>query len=138
MPRSPSVKCSQIKLKTTRPKSPILSIGHEKSYSLLSVRDDLDCPQLLAHHDSHGLLLLSIAYLFICVFKVVEELISMTQDLYIRFVVPIAALYSLSLWFSSLFYLDAQGHRSSRSTPSALSSKRTLSTFKSDHNSRIA
>ncbi|KAG2713261.1 hypothetical protein I3843_04G160000 [Carya illinoinensis] len=47
----------------------------------------------------------SIAYLLVRVFKVVEEPASMTRDLYIRSVVPIGALYSLSLWFSNSAYI---------------------------------
>ncbi|XP_057509736.1 probable sugar phosphate/phosphate translocator At5g25400 [Actinidia eriantha] len=46
----------------------------------------------------------SIAYLLVRVFKVVEP-ISMSRDLYLRSVVPIGALYSLSLWFSNSAYI---------------------------------
>ncbi|KAH7854120.1 hypothetical protein Vadar_010331 [Vaccinium darrowii] len=46
----------------------------------------------------------SIAYLLVSVFKVVEP-VSMSRDLYLRSVVPIGALYSLSLWFSNSAYI---------------------------------
>ncbi|GFY99754.1 nucleotide-sugar transporter family protein [Actinidia rufa] len=46
----------------------------------------------------------SIAYLLVRVFKVVEP-VSMSRDLYLRSVVPIGALYSLSLWFSNSAYI---------------------------------
>ncbi|XP_047308614.1 probable sugar phosphate/phosphate translocator At5g25400 [Impatiens glandulifera] len=46
----------------------------------------------------------SIAYLLVRVFKMVEP-VSMSRDLYIRSVVPIGALYSLSLWFSNSAYI---------------------------------
>lgn len=46
----------------------------------------------------------SIAYLLVRVFRVVEP-VSMSRDLYLRSVVPIGALYSLSLWFSNSAYI---------------------------------
>lgn len=46
----------------------------------------------------------SIAYLLVRVFKMVEP-VSMSRDLYLRSVVPIGALYSLSLWFSNSAYI---------------------------------
>ncbi|CAL5360780.1 unnamed protein product [Camellia sinensis] len=46
----------------------------------------------------------SLAFLLIRVFKVVEP-VSMSSDLYLRSVVPIGALYSLSLWFSNSAYI---------------------------------
>lgn len=46
----------------------------------------------------------SLAFLLIRVFKVVEP-VSMSRDLYLRSVVPIGALYSLSLWFSNSAYI---------------------------------
>ncbi|XAR66905.1 hypothetical protein NMG60_11013281 [Bertholletia excelsa] len=46
----------------------------------------------------------SLAYLLVSVLKVVEP-VSMSRDLYLRSVVPIGALYSLSLWFSNSAYI---------------------------------
>ncbi|KAE8676091.1 putative sugar phosphate/phosphate translocator [Hibiscus syriacus] len=46
----------------------------------------------------------SLAFLLIKVFKVVEP-VSMSKDLYISSVVPIGALYSLSLWLSNSAYI---------------------------------
>ncbi|OWM65910.1 probable sugar phosphate/phosphate translocator At2g25520 [Punica granatum] len=46
----------------------------------------------------------SLAYLLINVFKVVEP-VSMSRELYLKSVVPIGALYSLSLWFSNSAYI---------------------------------
>ncbi|XP_022976173.1 probable sugar phosphate/phosphate translocator At5g25400 [Cucurbita maxima] len=46
----------------------------------------------------------SIAFLMIRVFKLVEP-VSMSRDLYISSVVPIGALYSLSLWLSNSAYI---------------------------------
>ncbi|XP_038890347.1 probable sugar phosphate/phosphate translocator At2g25520 [Benincasa hispida] len=46
----------------------------------------------------------SIAYLLVSVFKVVEP-VSMSRELYFKSVVPIGALYSLSLWFSNSAYI---------------------------------
>ncbi|KAH7546404.1 hypothetical protein FEM48_Zijuj01G0197100 [Ziziphus jujuba var. spinosa] len=46
----------------------------------------------------------SLAYLLVRVFKVVEP-VSMTRELYLKSVVPIGALYSLSLWFSNSAYI---------------------------------
>lgn len=46
----------------------------------------------------------SIAYLLVRVFKLVDP-VSMSRDMYIRSVVPIGALYSLSLWFSNSAYI---------------------------------
>lgn len=46
----------------------------------------------------------SLAYLLVRVFKLVEP-VSMSRDLYLRSVVPIGALYSLSLWFSNSAYI---------------------------------
>ncbi|KAF8110921.1 hypothetical protein N665_0078s0108 [Sinapis alba] len=46
----------------------------------------------------------SLAVLLIKVFKVVEP-VSMSRDTYIRSVVPIGALYSLSLWLSNSAYI---------------------------------
>lgn len=46
----------------------------------------------------------SLAYLLVRVFKVVEP-VSMTRELYIKSVVPIGALYALSLWFSNSAYI---------------------------------
>ncbi|KAI8565597.1 hypothetical protein RHMOL_Rhmol03G0272500 [Rhododendron molle] len=46
----------------------------------------------------------SIAYLLVRVFRVVEP-VSMSRDLYLKSVVPIGALYSLSLWFSNSAYI---------------------------------
>ncbi|KAG6591577.1 probable sugar phosphate/phosphate translocator At5g25400 [Cucurbita pepo subsp. pepo] len=46
----------------------------------------------------------SIAFLLIRVFKLVEP-VSMSRDLYISSVVPIGALYSLSLWLSNSAYI---------------------------------
>ncbi|XP_071724975.1 probable sugar phosphate/phosphate translocator At5g25400 [Rutidosis leptorrhynchoides] len=47
----------------------------------------------------------SLAFILIRVFRVVEPCTSMTRDLYIKSVVPIGALYSLSLWFSNSAYI---------------------------------
>lgn len=47
----------------------------------------------------------SLAYLLVRVFKVVELPSTMTRDLYLKSVVPIGALYSLSLWFSNSAYI---------------------------------
>ncbi|KAM4125361.1 hypothetical protein ACB094_01G304000 [Castanea mollissima] len=46
-----------------------------------------------------------LAYLLVKVFKVVELPSTMTRDLYLKSVVPIGALYSLSLWFSNSTYI---------------------------------
>ncbi|KAE9609713.1 hypothetical protein Lal_00006772 [Lupinus albus] len=46
----------------------------------------------------------SLAYLLVRVFKLVEP-VSMSRDLYLRSVVPIGLLYSLSLWFSNSAYI---------------------------------
>ncbi|OIV96180.1 hypothetical protein TanjilG_14857 [Lupinus angustifolius] len=46
----------------------------------------------------------SLAYILVRVFKLVEP-VSMSVDLYIKSVVPIGALYSLSLWFSNSAYI---------------------------------
>ncbi|KAF3947547.1 hypothetical protein CMV_026335 [Castanea mollissima] len=46
-----------------------------------------------------------LAYLLVKVFKVVELPSTMTRDLYLKYVVPIGALYSLSLWFSNSTYI---------------------------------
>ncbi|KAA3477630.1 putative sugar phosphate/phosphate translocator isoform X2 [Gossypium australe] len=46
----------------------------------------------------------SLAFLLIKVFKVVEP-VSMSRDLYLSSVVPIGALYSLSLWLSNSAYI---------------------------------
>ncbi|KAL3696577.1 hypothetical protein R1sor_010653 [Riccia sorocarpa] len=46
----------------------------------------------------------SLAFLLVRVFKLVEP-IGMTRDIYISSVVPIGALYSLSLWFSNSAYI---------------------------------
>ncbi|KAI9107085.1 hypothetical protein K1719_022613 [Acacia pycnantha] len=46
----------------------------------------------------------SLAFLLVRVFKVVEP-VSMSRDLYISSVVPIGALYSLSLWLSNSAYI---------------------------------
>ncbi|KAK4790923.1 hypothetical protein SAY86_031336 [Trapa natans] len=46
----------------------------------------------------------SLAYLLINVFKVVEP-VSMSREFYFKSVVPIGALYSLSLWFSNSAYI---------------------------------
>ncbi|XP_054788875.1 probable sugar phosphate/phosphate translocator At5g25400 [Prosopis cineraria] len=46
----------------------------------------------------------SLAFLLVRVFKVVEP-ISMSRDVYISSVVPIGALYSLSLWLSNSAYI---------------------------------
>lgn len=46
----------------------------------------------------------SLAYLLVRVFKVVEP-VSMSREVYIKSVVPIGALYSLSLWFSNSAYI---------------------------------
>ncbi|KAJ7956683.1 Sugar phosphate/phosphate translocator like [Quillaja saponaria] len=46
----------------------------------------------------------SLAYLLVRVFKVVEP-VSMSRELYLSSVVPIGALYSLSLWFSNSAYI---------------------------------
>ncbi|OVA14400.1 Triose-phosphate transporter domain [Macleaya cordata] len=46
----------------------------------------------------------SIAFLLVRVFKLVEP-VSMSRDLYISSVLPIGALYSLSLWFSNSAYI---------------------------------
>lgn len=46
----------------------------------------------------------SLAYLLVRVFKLVEP-VSMSRDLYLKSVVPIGALYSLSLWFSNSAYI---------------------------------
>ncbi|XP_041005089.1 probable sugar phosphate/phosphate translocator At4g32390 [Juglans microcarpa x Juglans regia] len=47
----------------------------------------------------------ALAYLLVRVFKVVEEPAAMTRDLYVKSIVPIGALYSLSLWFSNSAYI---------------------------------
>ncbi|XP_057415836.1 probable sugar phosphate/phosphate translocator At2g25520 [Lotus japonicus] len=46
----------------------------------------------------------SLAYLLVRVFKLVEP-VSMSRELYLKSVVPIGALYSLSLWFSNSAYI---------------------------------
>ncbi|XP_021817706.1 probable sugar phosphate/phosphate translocator At4g32390 [Prunus avium] len=46
----------------------------------------------------------SLAYLLVRVFKLVEP-VSMSRDLYLKSVVPIGALYALSLWFSNSAYI---------------------------------
>jgi hypothetical protein len=46
----------------------------------------------------------SLAYLLIKVFKLVEP-VSMSRDLYLKSVVPIGLLYSLSLWLSNSAYI---------------------------------
>lgn len=46
----------------------------------------------------------SIAYLLVSVFKLVEP-VSMSRELYLKSVVPIGLLYSLSLWFSNSAYI---------------------------------
>lgn len=46
----------------------------------------------------------SLAYLLVRVFKLVEP-VTMSRDLYISSVVPIGALYSLSLWLSNSAYI---------------------------------
>ncbi|XP_057967221.1 probable sugar phosphate/phosphate translocator At5g25400 [Malania oleifera] len=46
----------------------------------------------------------SLAFLLVRVFKLVEP-VSMSRDLYLSSVVPIGALYSLSLWFSNSAYI---------------------------------
>ncbi|CAL0330506.1 unnamed protein product [Lupinus luteus] len=46
----------------------------------------------------------SLAYLLVRVFKLVEP-VSMSRELYLRSVVPIGLLYSLSLWFSNSAYI---------------------------------
>ncbi|XP_054807105.1 probable sugar phosphate/phosphate translocator At5g25400 [Prosopis cineraria] len=46
----------------------------------------------------------SVAFLIVRVFKLVEP-VSMSRELYIKSVVPIGALYSLSLWFSNSVYI---------------------------------
>jgi len=46
----------------------------------------------------------SLAYVLVRVFKLVEP-VSMSRDLYLKSVVPIGALYSLSLWFSNSAYI---------------------------------
>ncbi|KAL0733992.1 hypothetical protein Bca4012_010202 [Brassica carinata] len=56
-----------------------------------------------SHHDSHGVLL------FLSrnphkVFKIVEP-VSMSRETYLRSVIPIGALYSLSLWLSNSAYI---------------------------------
>ncbi|KAF8390300.1 hypothetical protein HHK36_024826 [Tetracentron sinense] len=45
-----------------------------------------------------------LAFLLVRVFQVVDS-VSMTRDLYISSVIPIGALYSLSLWFSNSAYI---------------------------------
>ncbi|XP_027331761.1 probable sugar phosphate/phosphate translocator At2g25520 [Abrus precatorius] len=46
----------------------------------------------------------SLAYILVRVLKMVEP-VSMSRDLYLKSVVPIGALYSLSLWFSNSAYI---------------------------------
>ncbi|CAL0304988.1 unnamed protein product [Lupinus luteus] len=46
----------------------------------------------------------SLAYIIVRVFKLVEP-VSMSVDVYFKSVVPIGALYSLSLWFSNSAYI---------------------------------
>ncbi|XP_047323641.1 probable sugar phosphate/phosphate translocator At5g25400 [Impatiens glandulifera] len=46
----------------------------------------------------------SLAFLLVRVFKIVEP-VSMSRDMYLKSVVPIGALYSLSLWFSNSAYI---------------------------------
>ncbi|XP_010250090.1 PREDICTED: probable sugar phosphate/phosphate translocator At5g25400 [Nelumbo nucifera] len=46
----------------------------------------------------------SLAFLLVRVFKLVEP-VSMSRDLYVSSVLPIGALYSLSLWFSNSAYI---------------------------------
>ncbi|KMZ61883.1 Phosphate translocator, putative, expressed [Zostera marina] len=47
----------------------------------------------------------SLAFLLVRVFHVVETPTTMTKQLYISSVIPIGALYSLSLWFSNSAYI---------------------------------
>ncbi|XP_058113201.1 probable sugar phosphate/phosphate translocator At5g25400 [Magnolia sinica] len=47
----------------------------------------------------------SLAFLLVHVFRIVELPSSMTREVYISSVVPIGALYSLSLWFSNSAYI---------------------------------
>ncbi|KAG0581747.1 hypothetical protein M758_3G003700 [Ceratodon purpureus] len=46
-----------------------------------------------------------LAFLLVRVFKIVEPSASMTRDLYLRSIVPIGLLFSLSLWFSNSAYI---------------------------------
>lgn len=46
-----------------------------------------------------------LAFLLVRVFKVVEPSASMTRDLYLRSIIPIGLLFSLSLWFSNSAYI---------------------------------
>ncbi|PNX99911.1 putative sugar phosphate/phosphate translocator [Trifolium pratense] len=46
----------------------------------------------------------SLAYILVKVFKIVDP-ISMSLDTYLKSVVPVGALYSLSLWFSNSAYI---------------------------------
>ncbi|KAF8389107.1 hypothetical protein HHK36_025793 [Tetracentron sinense] len=52
----------------------------------------------------HMLFCSSLAFLLVRVFKLVEP-VSMSRDLYVSSVLPIGALYSLSLWFSNSAYI---------------------------------
>ncbi|XP_048134232.1 probable sugar phosphate/phosphate translocator At2g25520 [Rhodamnia argentea] len=47
----------------------------------------------------------SLAYLLVRVFQVVEPVTTMTGEFYLKNVVPIGALYALSLWFSNSAYI---------------------------------
>ncbi|XP_062147602.1 probable sugar phosphate/phosphate translocator At4g32390 [Alnus glutinosa] len=47
----------------------------------------------------------TLAYLLVRVFKVVEDTYSMPRDLYLNTVVPIGALYALSLWLYNSAYI---------------------------------
>ncbi|KAF8042746.1 hypothetical protein BT93_A1161 [Corymbia citriodora subsp. variegata] len=47
----------------------------------------------------------SLAYLLVRVLQVVEPVTNMTREFYLRNVVPIGALYALSLWFSNSAYI---------------------------------
>ncbi|KAL0010454.1 hypothetical protein SO802_005562 [Lithocarpus litseifolius] len=46
-----------------------------------------------------------LVYLLVKVFKVLELPSTMTRDLYLKSMVPIRALYTLSLWFSNSTYI---------------------------------
>ena len=45
------------------------------------------------------------AFLLVRVFKVVKGVSGMTREMYMRRIVPIAALFALTLWFSNTSYL---------------------------------
>ncbi|KAL5975811.1 hypothetical protein ACLOJK_020139 [Asimina triloba] len=53
----------------------------------------------------HMLFCSSLAFLLVHVFRAVDLPSSMTRDVYLSSVVPIGALYSLSLWFSNSAYI---------------------------------